>query len=185
MDTSLKAKEYFINLKAQLDTLDKSFKIDLVENLINDNYNLSLFFQKKLNPTDNPTVYNKRWKQLKNSLNAHLLSYKEEQSKEANKDYKIHKGLAKELAMYVKTTDETLCYVIYKKHLPENQPNKLKWLGSKTEAAIFSRYVGLSVYKDFNNCFMLPDGKKLRDGNLSRAQYKDYDILKILEKYIF
>jgi len=100
IDTSLKAKEYFVNLKDRLETLDQKFRITLIDKITPTDVNTAVWFHKKLTPTANVTEYTKRWKQLKNSLNSHLAEYR---SGLTNQPIQEHKTINKEeLGKYFK-----------------------------------------------------------------------------------
>ena len=62
------------------------------------------------------------------------------------------------------------------------QDNKLKWIGSKTEAIIFTDFLEISVAQ-FNKCFQLHDNKKLTESNRGNKTKEEYPIYAILKEY--
>jgi len=86
VDSSKKAAECFVNLKDNLKNLNNSAQLALIDEIITKSFNMNNFFQKKFHPTDNSFEYEKRWEQLKNSLNANLITYKDELLKAAAGD---------------------------------------------------------------------------------------------------
>jgi hypothetical protein len=86
VDSSKKAAECFVNLKDNLKNLNNSAQLALIDEIITKSFNMSIFVQKKFHPMENATECEKRWEQLKNSLNANLIRYKNELLKEAAGD---------------------------------------------------------------------------------------------------
>ncbi len=78
VDSSQKAAEYFFNLKDNLKTLNNSAQLTLIDEIMLPEVNIAVWTHKKFHPDENVYEYQKRWEQLKNSLNANLVSYKSE-----------------------------------------------------------------------------------------------------------
>jgi len=77
-NSSQKAAEYFVNLKDNLKTLNNSAQLTLIDEIMLPEVNIAVWTHKKFHPDENVYEYQKRWEQLKNSLNANLVSYKSE-----------------------------------------------------------------------------------------------------------
>ena len=77
ISTSKKADEYFINLTNELKNFDNETQLQLIEKMLPE-LNTAIWMHSKFNPQENPEQYKKRWKELKNSLNARITTYKDE-----------------------------------------------------------------------------------------------------------
>jgi len=78
VDTIVIADKYFILLKNKLETFSPSVQIKLIDEIMLPEVNIAVWMHKKFHPDENVNEYQKRWEQLKNSLNANLISYKSE-----------------------------------------------------------------------------------------------------------
>ncbi len=78
VDTIVIADKYFILLKNKLETFSPSVQIKLIDEIMLPEVNIAVWTHKKFHPDENVYEYQKRWEQLKNSLNANLVSYKSE-----------------------------------------------------------------------------------------------------------
>jgi len=78
VDTIVIADKYFILLKNKLETFSPSVQIKLIDEIMLPDVNIAVWTHKKFHPEENIYEYEKRWEQLKNSLNANLVSYKSE-----------------------------------------------------------------------------------------------------------
>lgn len=85
-NSSQKAAEYFVNLRDNLKSLNNSAQLTLIDEIMAENSNATIVVQKMLFPMENATECEKRWEQLKNSLNANLITYKDELLKAAAGD---------------------------------------------------------------------------------------------------
>ena len=85
-NSSKKAAEYFVNLKDNLIMLNNSAQLALIDEIMTKSFNMAIFCQKKFHSMENATECEKRWEQLKNSLNANLITYKDELLKAAEVD---------------------------------------------------------------------------------------------------
>jgi len=85
-NSSQKAAEYFVNLRDNLKSLNNSAQLTLIDEIMAENSNATILVQKMLFPMENATECEKRWEQLKNSLNANLITYKDELLKAAAVD---------------------------------------------------------------------------------------------------
>lgn len=85
-NSSQKAAEYFVNLRDNLKSLNNSAQLTLIDEIMAENSNATIVVQKMLFPMENATECEKRWEQLKNSLNANLITYKDELLKAAAVD---------------------------------------------------------------------------------------------------
>jgi len=78
VDTIVIADKYFTLLKNKLETFSPSVQIKLIDEIMLPEVNIAVWTHKKFHPDENVYEYQKRWEQLKNSLNANLVSYKSE-----------------------------------------------------------------------------------------------------------
>ncbi|MEA5082252.1 MAG: hypothetical protein VB024_11635 [Dysgonamonadaceae bacterium] len=188
IDASDKADKYMTNIKDMMEHFTNSFKLDLIDRILNtDNYNTAIFFHKKFNPQDNPYEYKKRWEQLKISLNARLIEYKTELLEDIQNPTIIYDGLAKGLNQYVETTDKVISYIIQNQELPSNNTKQL-WKNTFASAIIFCDMTGLAV-SQWNKCFRFKNNRILKDSHRSKSNgdggtYKVPEIQKIFEKYL-
>jgi hypothetical protein len=78
VDTIVIADKYFTLLKNKLETFSPSVQIKLIDEIMLPEVNIAVWTHKKFHPDENVCEYQRRWEQLKNSLNANLVSYKSE-----------------------------------------------------------------------------------------------------------
>jgi len=80
------ANSYFTLLKNELKVLTPSAQLILLDRITQTDSKMDTFFHKKFHPDENVCEYQRRWEQLKNSLNANLITYKDELLKAAEVD---------------------------------------------------------------------------------------------------
>jgi hypothetical protein len=86
VDTIVIADKYFTLLKNKLETFSPSVQIKLIDEIMLPEVNIAVWTHKKFHPDENVCEYQRRWEQLKNSLNANLITYKDELLKAAEVD---------------------------------------------------------------------------------------------------
>ncbi len=185
VDTSKEADECFFNLKRNLKTLNNSAQLMLIDEIILSDINIAVWTHKKFHPDENVYEYQKRWEQLRNSLNTKFFEYKDKLvlAEKENDDIADFNDLAKDLADYVVIDGQTLRNIIRFKVLPSEQKDKKRqWIGLYADAAYFSDKIGLEL-SEWNKCFIHSTCKPLRASHRSYAQYKEKPIKNILSKY--
>jgi hypothetical protein len=184
-NSSQKADEYFVNLKDNLKTLNNSAQLTLIDEIMLPEVNIAVWTHKKFHSDENVNEYQKRWEQLRNSLNAKFIKYKDQLvlAEKESDDIADFNDLAKDLADYVRIDGQTLRHIIRYKELPPEQRNqKPRWMKSYADAACFSDEIGLK-FGEWNQCFVHHKGKPLLQSHRSVPQYKEQPIKKILLEY--
>jgi hypothetical protein len=184
-NSSQKADEYFVNLKDNLKTLNNSAQLTLIDEIMLPEVNIAVWTHKKFHSDENVNEYQKRWEQLRNSLNAKFIKYKDQLvlAEKESDDIADFNDLAKDLADYVRIDGQTLRHIIRYKELPPEQRNqKPRWMKSYADAACFSDEIGLKI-SEWNKCFIHHNGKKLCASHRSDPQYKEQPIKNRLSKY--
>jgi len=185
VDTIVIADKYFILLKNKLEAFSPSVQIKLIDEIMLPDVNIAVWTHKKFHPEENIYEYEKRWEQLRNSLNARFFEYKDKLvlAEKENDDIADFNDLAKDLADYVVIDGQTLRNIIRFKVLPYGKKDKKRqWIGSYADAAYFSDKIGLKL-SEWNKCFIHRTGKPLCASHRSYAQYKEKPIKNILSKY--
>jgi len=185
VDSSQKANEYFVNIRDSLKILNDSAQLILIDEIMLPEVNIAVWTHKKFHPDENVYEYQKRWEQLRNSLNAKFIKYKDQLvlAEKESDDIADFNDLAKDLADYVRIDGQTLRHIIRYKELPPEQRNqKPRWMKSYADAACFSDEIGLK-FGEWNKCFVHHKGKPLLQSHRSDPQYKEQPIKKILLEY--
>lgn len=94
----------------------------------------------------------------------------------------VFPNIEKKLSKWIEgATGKTLEEIIINKRLPDGV-KRPKWIGkNKADAILFCNKTKVKV-SEWNKCFFFADGKKLKCGNKSNAQYKTYEINDILDE---
>lgn len=181
VDASQKSKEYAINIINELSKLDKSIQLSLLEIGVYET-NIAVLFKRMMNRNENTVEYEKRWTELRNSLNSHLVEYRTTLA-EKDDDKEQFNEFAKDLRKFVLIDGETLKHIIQFKELPPDvRDEKPVWKGSYARAADFAFSTGLKISK-WNKCFTHSKGKPLKESHYSAPRQKQNEIEIIMNKH--